>query len=63
MVVLRDFNAKSKSCYTNDSTKFEGSKFNFLRSNFGFHQITNKPTYILNNSFSYVDLKFTTKRI
>ena len=61
MVVLRDFNAKSKSWYTNDSTNFEGSKFNFLTSRFGFRQITNKLTDILNNSFFYVDLIFTTQ--
>ena len=27
--------------------------------NFGFHQIINKPTHILNNSSSCIDLKFT----
>ena len=44
MVVLGDFNAKSKSWYTNDSTIFEGSKIDFLTFSFGFHQIITKPT-------------------
>ena len=29
MVVLGDFNAKSKSGYTNDSSNLEGSKIDF----------------------------------
>ena len=61
MVVFGDFNAKSKSWYTNDSTNFEGSKIDFLTSSFGFHQIINKPTHILNNSSSCIDLIFTTQ--
>ena len=57
MFILGNFNAKSKSWYT----KNLGSKIDFLTSNFGFHQIINKPTHILNNSSSSVDLIFTTK--
>ena len=59
MVVLGDFNARSKSCYTNDSTNFKGSKSDFLTSSFGFHQIINNPTHVLNNSSSCIDLIFT----
>ena len=61
MVALGDFNAKPKSWYTNDCTDFEGSKINILTSSFGFHQIINKPTHILNNSSSCIDLIFTTQ--
>ena len=61
MVVLGDFNAKSKSWYTNDSTDFQSLKIDFLTSSFGFHQIINKPTHILNNSSSCTDLIFTTQ--
>ena len=43
MFALGDFNAKSKFWYANDSTNFEGLKFDFLTSSFGFHQIINKP--------------------
>ena len=61
MVVLGGFNAMSKSWCTNDSTNFEDSKIDYLTSSFGFHQIINKPTHILNNSSSYIDLIFTTQ--
>ena len=61
MVVLGDFNAKYKSWNTNDSTSFEGSKIDFLTSSFSFHQIINKPTHILNDSSSCIDLIFTTQ--
>ena len=61
MTVLADFNAKSKSCYTNDGNSFEGSKINFLTFNFRFHKIINKLTCILNNSPFCIDLIFTTQ--
>ena len=60
MVALGDSNAKSKSWCTNDSTNFESLKIDFLMSSFGFHQIINKSTHILNNSSSCIDLIFTT---
>ena len=52
MVVLDDFNAKSNSWYSNDSTDIEGSKIDSLTSTFGFHQIINEAAHILSNSFS-----------
>ena len=55
MVVFSDFNLKSKSWYTNDSTYFESSKIDFLTSSFSFHQIINKPTN------SCIDIIFTTQ--
>ena len=61
MVVLGDFNAKSESWYTNDSTNIGGSKINFLSSSFGFHQIINNPTHILNNSSSRINSIFATE--
>ena len=59
MVALGDFNSKSKSWHTNDSTNYEDSKIDFLTSSFCFHR--NKPTHILNNSSSCIDLMFTTQ--
>ena len=61
MVGLGDYNPKSKPWYINDITNFEGSKIDFLTSSFGFHQIINKPTNMLNNSSSCIDLIFTTQ--
>ena len=61
MVVFGDFNAKSNSWYTNDSTDIEGSKIDILTSTFGFHQIINEATHILNNFSSCIDLIFRSK--
>ena len=56
MVFLGDFIAKSKCLCTNDSKNFEDLDIGSLTSSFGFHQAINKPTHILNNSSSYIDL-------
>ena len=61
MVVLGDFNAKSNSWYANDNTNIEGSKIDILTASFGFNQIINKPTHILNNSSSCINLIFTSQ--
>ena len=46
MVVLGDFNAKSKSWYTSDNTNFEGLKIGFLTFSFSFYQIIkNRPIF------------------
>ena len=58
---LGDFNTKSNSWYRNDSTDIEGSKIDILTSTFGFHQIINEATHILNNSSSCIDLIFTSQ--
>ena len=51
-VVLGDFNAKSNLWYANDNKNVEESKIDILTANFGFNQIINKLTHILNNSSS-----------
>ena len=61
MIVIGDFSAKSNSWYRNDSTVTEGSKIDILTSTFGFHQIINEATHILNNSSSCIDLIFTSQ--
>lgn len=55
MAVFGDFNVKSNSWYTIDSTNTEGSKIDISMSCFGFHQIINEATYILNGSSSCTD--------
>ena len=52
MVVLGDFNAK---------LTFAKSKIYILTSSFGFNQIINELTHILNNSSSCIDLIFTSQ--
>ena len=48
-VMIGDFNAKSKERCSIDITSFEGSKLDFLTSQFGLLQIIKEPTYILDN--------------
>ena len=63
MVVPGDFNAKSNSWYANDNINTEGSKIDTLTASFGFNQIINEPTHILNNCSSCIDLIFIHNRI
>ena len=58
MVLLGDFNAKSNSSYADDTTTIEGSNIDILTASFGFNEIKNEPTHILNNSSSCIDLIF-----
>ena len=61
VVVLGDFNAKLNSWYANDNANKKGSKIEILTASFGFNQITNEPTCILNNSPSCINLIFTSE--
>ena len=61
VVVLRDLNIKSKNWYINDKTTTEGEEIEFVTSQFGLHQIINEPTYVLENSWSCIDLIFTSQ--
>ena len=59
--VIGDFNAKSKNWSEGDRSTIEGSKIEFLTSQFGLSQIIKEPTHILENSSSCIDLIFTTQ--
>ena len=61
VIVLGDFNAKFSHWYQIDKTTTEGSKIARLTSQHGLKQIINRPTHILNNSSSCIDLLFTTQ--
>ena len=56
IAVLGDFKIKSKNWYINDKTATEGSKIEFVTSQYGLHQIINEPTHVLENSSSCIDL-------
>ena len=56
--IIGDFNAKSCNCYNHDRTSFEGNTIESITSQFGLHQLINKPTKLLQNSSSCVDLIF-----
>ena len=56
VLVLGDFNIKSKNWYINDKTTTEGAKMEFVTPKFGLYQIINEPTYAFENSLSCIDL-------
>ena len=58
-VILGDFNARSKSWWSGDSTTMEGTRLDSLVSTHGFHQLISEPTHILRNSQSCIELIFS----
>ena len=58
MAILGDFNEKLNSWYANNNANIKGSKIDILTASFGFNEIINEPTHILNNSSSCIDLIF-----
>ena len=59
VVVPGDFNVKPISRFVNDVINIERSKIDILTASFGFNQVINKLTHILNNSSSCIDLIVT----
>ena len=57
MILLGDFNAKSKSWSVNDITE-EGTILENLTSLYGMKQLISAPTHILQHSSSCIDLIF-----
>ena len=57
-VILGDFNAQSKSWWSDNSTTMEGTRLDSLVSTHGFHQLISEPTHILQNLLSCIDLIF-----
>ena len=60
LVVLLDFNAKSSNWCKNDTTNTDGRAIENIISQFGLHQMIDKPTHILESS-SCIDLIFTSQ--
>ena len=58
VILLGDFNAKSKSWSINDTTTEEGTILENLTSLFGMKQLISDPTHILRHSSSCIDLIF-----
>ena len=58
-VILGDFNARSKSWWSDDSTAIEDPRLDSLISIHGFHHLIFEPTHILLNLLSYIDFIFT----
>ena len=57
-VKIGDFNARSRSWWSNDITSYEGSHIGSLTTRYRFHQIISDPTHLLPNSSSCNDLVF-----
>ena len=49
--IIGDSNAKSSNWYSHDKTSFEGSTIESITSQFGLHQLINKPTHLLQKFF------------
>ena len=58
--VIDDFDAKFCNWYSHDKTSLELAIGN-ITSKFGLHQFINEPTHLLQNSFSCIDLIFTSQ--
>ena len=50
LVILGDFNARSKSWCSDDITTYEGSKIDSLTTTHGLHQLISQPTHLLPTS-------------
>ena len=59
--IIGDFNAKSCNWNSHDKTSFEGSTIESITSQFGLHQLINKPTHLLQSSSSCIDSIFTSQ--
>ena len=59
MLVLGDFNAKSKTWFINYQSSSEGTQLEFLTSLYEMKQLIAEPTHVLENSSSCIDLIFT----
>ena len=58
-IITGDFNARSSSCWSNDTNTLAGTNLYSLTSSNNFSQLINEPTHIQRNSSSYIDLIFT----
>ena len=59
IVIHGDFNARSKSWWSEDLTTSEGLVIDSLTTTYGLNQLIADPTHLLPNSSSYIGLIFT----
>ena len=60
-VVHEDFNARSRSWWSDDMTPYEGFHIDCLTATYEFHQLISDPNHLLTNFSSCTDLIFTDK--
>ena len=58
-IILGDFIARSNNWWQGDTQTSEGSQIDYLTTSYGFQKLISKPTHILKNSSSCIDLIFT----
>ena len=61
-VIADDFNTRCSRWWKNDITNLTGEEIDTPTSSAGYAQIIDKPTHILNNSMSCIDLIFCTNK-
>ena len=61
-IIPGDFNARCSRWWKNDITNSTGHEINSLTSSAGYKQIIDKPTHVINNSMSCIDLIFCTNQ-
>ena len=58
MLLLGDFNAKSKTWFINNQSSRKGTQLESLNSLYGMKQLIAEPTHVLENPSSCIDLLF-----
>ena len=58
-IITDDFNARSKTWWSQYITNSQGSIIDTFTSTFGYHQLINSPTHITNTNSPCIDLIFT----
>ena len=61
-IITGDFNARCSRWWKNDVTNLAGQEIGSLTSSAGHKQIIDKPTYVINNSMSCIELIFCTNQ-
>ena len=61
-IVTGDFNARCSRRWQNDITNSAGQEIDSLTLSAGYKQIIDKPTHVVNNSMSCIDLLFCTNQ-
>ena len=61
-IITGDFNVRCSRWWKNDITNSAGQEIDSLTSSVGYKQIIDKPTHVINNSMSCIDLIFCTNQ-
>ena len=62
LVFLGDFNARNSDWWSGDITNPKEQELNEIASQYDLHQLIDRPTHILQNSSSCIDLIFTSNQ-